>query len=63
MLFQYWKLFYEYYSAVARAPISLQEKIISFGYLVKRTVWARIQLTGDIKQAIAEVNLSKKGKR
>jgi glycosyltransferase involved in cell wall biosynthesis len=52
MLFQCWKLYYEYYAAVCRVPIPLTEKLCVMRYLLKRTVWARLQLARDIKEAV-----------
>lgn len=59
MLFQYWKLFFEYYSSVWRAPITRIEKFNIYKYLLKRTIWARVKLYHDLVDAM-KVHLSGK---
>ena len=47
MLFQEWKLQYEYFTAIKRAPLPLTEKKCVYHYFFKRLRWSRNALLGD----------------
>jgi glycosyltransferase involved in cell wall biosynthesis len=50
MLFQEWKLQYEYFTAIRRAPITAAEKKCVYRYFFKQLRWHRNELIGDFAE-------------
>ena len=47
MLFQEWKIQYEYFTAIKRAPLKSSEKMCMYRYYFKQLRWSRYNLMGD----------------
>ena len=52
MRFQHWKLHCGYLGAAARAPLSLTERGRVYSHLLRRAIWSRLDLLGDVKDAV-----------
>lgn len=52
MLFQNWRVHFEYFLAVLKSPIEKFEKKRIYRHLLKRVYWDRYCLWNDIKQAV-----------
>ena len=55
MLFQNWKLSAGTWGAVWRAPLPLAEKLCLYLYALRRDIWDRNHLAGDIREAMRHV--------
>ncbi len=52
MLFQHWKIHYEYLSAALRAPVAFGEKLCLLNRMLRQVVWDRGPLASDMVQAV-----------
>ncbi len=52
MLFQNWKIHFEYLSAALRAPVSVSERLCLVKCMLKQIVWDRAPLATDVIEAV-----------
>lgn len=52
MLFQNWKIHFEYLSAATRAPVPVSERLCLMKCMLKQIVWDRAPLATDVIQAV-----------
>lgn len=54
LVFQNWISIYEHYKAVTRAPISINEKMKLYKFLIKYTYWNKDSLISDVKDTVVK---------
>lgn len=63
MVFQYWRVYKEYFRAVWRTSLSRAEKLCLYRYLARRLVWDRGHLAEDAWESVKALTARRRARR